>query len=65
VNRHLRQPGPILGSYREPEEGSCEHASADAVRADIEAFLARHVRRDGTDAIRNPFRYAVSEPIER
>jgi hypothetical protein len=40
-----------------------EHAGHDAVRADIEAFLARHVRPDGTDAIRNPFRYAVSTPI--
>jgi SAM-dependent methyltransferase len=40
-----------------------EHAGADAVRLDIEAFLAQHVRPDGTYAIRNPFRYAVSTPI--
>lgn len=33
------------------------------VRLDIEAFLAQHVRPDGTYAIRNPFRYAVSTPI--
>ncbi len=40
-----------------------EHAGAEAVRLDIEAFLAQHVRPDGTYAIRNPFRYAVSTPI--
>jgi SAM-dependent methyltransferase len=39
-----------------------EHAGDDAVRRDIEAFLAQHVRPDGTYAIRNPFRYAVSTP---
>jgi len=40
-----------------------EHAGEEAVRLDIEAFLTRHVRPDGTYAIRNPFRYAVSTPI--
>ena len=40
-----------------------EHAGAEAVRIDIEAFLAQHVRSDGSYAIRNPFRYAVSTPI--
>jgi SAM-dependent methyltransferase len=40
-----------------------EHAGHDAVRADIESFLEQHVRPDGTYAIRNPFRYAVSTPI--
>jgi Methyltransferase domain len=40
-----------------------EHAGAAAVRADIEAFLSRHVRPDGTYSIRNPFRYALSEPV--
>jgi SAM-dependent methyltransferase len=40
-----------------------EHAGADAVRADIERFLASHVRPDGTYAIRNPFRYAISAPV--
>jgi SAM-dependent methyltransferase len=40
-----------------------EHAGPDAVRADIEAFLERHVRDDGSYAIKNPFRYALSEPV--
>jgi hypothetical protein len=40
-----------------------EHAGEEAVRLDIEAFLHRHVRADGTYAIRNPFRYAASTPI--
>lgn len=40
-----------------------EHAGWDAVRADIEAFLADHVRTDGTYAIQNPFRYAMSAPV--
>jgi SAM-dependent methyltransferase len=40
-----------------------EHAGEEAVRLDIEAFLNRHVQPDGTYAIRNPFRYAVSTPI--
>jgi SAM-dependent methyltransferase len=40
-----------------------EHAGHEAVRLDIEAFLAQHVRPDGTYAIHNPFRYAVSTPI--
>lgn len=40
-----------------------EHAGWDAVRADIEAFLGGHVRPDGTYAIRNSFRYAMSAPV--
>ncbi len=40
-----------------------EHAGIDAVQADIEEFLTGHVRPDGTYAIQNPFRYAVSTPI--
>jgi SAM-dependent methyltransferase len=40
-----------------------QHAGEDAVRQDIERFLAQHVRPDGTYAIRNAFRYAVSTPI--
>lgn len=40
-----------------------EHAGEEAVRLDIEAFLAKHVRPDGSYAIRNPFRYAVTTPI--
>jgi hypothetical protein len=46
-----------------PVRGVAEHAGTEAVRLDIEAFLAQHVRPDGTYAIRNPFRYAVSAPI--
>jgi SAM-dependent methyltransferase len=53
--RALSSAGPVVRI--------AEHAGADAVRADIEAFLARHVRRDGSYAILNPFRFAVSEPI--
>lgn len=37
-----------------------EHAGADVVRADIANFLSGHVRADGTYAIINPFRYALS-----
>jgi hypothetical protein len=40
-----------------------EHAGEAAVRRDIEGFLGQRVRPDGTYAIRNPFRYAVSAPI--
>jgi SAM-dependent methyltransferase len=40
-----------------------EHAGWDAVRADIDSFLRRHIRRDGTYAIHNPFRYAMSAPV--
>jgi SAM-dependent methyltransferase len=40
-----------------------EHAGEEAVRQDIEAFLAGRVQPDGSYAIRNPFRYAVSVPI--
>jgi SAM-dependent methyltransferase len=40
-----------------------EHAGAAAVRADIDRFLAGHVRPDGSYAIRNPFRYAISAPV--
>jgi SAM-dependent methyltransferase len=42
-----------------------EHAGADAVRADIERFLAGHVHPDGTYAISNSFRYAMSTPVRR
>jgi hypothetical protein len=40
-----------------------EHAGLEAVRSDIANFLSGHVRADGTYAISNPFRYAVSSPI--
>jgi SAM-dependent methyltransferase len=40
-----------------------EHAGWDAVRADIEQFLAPRRRPDGAYAIRNPFRYAMSAPV--
>jgi SAM-dependent methyltransferase len=40
-----------------------EHAGADAVRTDIEYFLSDHIRPDGTYAINNPFRYALSAPV--
>ncbi len=40
-----------------------EHAGWDVVRADIHSFLAGHLRPDGTYAIRNPFRYAMSAPV--
>jgi SAM-dependent methyltransferase len=40
-----------------------EHAGWHAVWADIERFLAPRRRLDGTYAIRNPFRYALSAPI--
>jgi hypothetical protein len=40
-----------------------EHAGWDAVRADIQSFLAGHIHADGTYTINNPFRYAVSEPV--
>jgi hypothetical protein len=40
-----------------------EHAGHEAVRAEIDTYLAQHVRPDGSYAIRNPFRYAVSAPI--
>lgn len=39
-----------------------EHAGTDAVRADIEAFLAANVLPDGSYDIRNPFRIAISRP---
>jgi SAM-dependent methyltransferase len=53
--RALSSAGPVVRI--------AQHAGADAVRADIEAFLAEHVRPDGSYAIRNPFRYAVSAPV--
>lgn len=40
-----------------------EHAGWDAVRADIQAFLDDRIRADGTYTIRNPFRYALSTPV--
>ena len=51
----LSSAGPVVGV--------AEHAGEDAVRAEIERFLADHVQPDGTYAIRNPFRYAISAPI--
>jgi SAM-dependent methyltransferase len=53
--RALSSAGPVVRI--------AEHAGADAVRADIERFLAGHVRPDGGYAIRNPFRYALSGPV--
>jgi SAM-dependent methyltransferase len=53
--RALSSAGPVVRI--------AEHAGTDAVRLDIEEFLAQHVRPDGGYAIRNPFRYAVSTPI--
>ena len=52
--RALSSAGPVVRI--------AEHAGTEAVRLDIEAFLAQQVRSDGTYAIRNPFRYAVSTP---
>jgi SAM-dependent methyltransferase len=46
-----------------PVVGVAEHAGRDAVEADIRSFLARHANKDGSYAIRNPFRYALSDPI--
>jgi hypothetical protein len=40
-----------------------EHAGQQAVDDDIRAFLARHVRADGSYAIVSPFRYAMSDPV--
>jgi SAM-dependent methyltransferase len=51
----LSSAGPVVGV--------AEHAGTDAVRADIANFLSRHVRPDGTYAINNPFRYALSAPV--
>jgi SAM-dependent methyltransferase len=53
--RALSSAGPVVRII--------EYAGAEAVRLDIEAFLARHVRPDGTYAIRNHFRYALSTRI--
>jgi hypothetical protein len=53
--RALSSAGPVVRV--------AEHVGTEAVRLDIEAFLAQHVRPDGTYAIHNPFRYAVSTPI--
>jgi SAM-dependent methyltransferase len=40
-----------------------EHAGWGAVRAEINSFLHDHIRPDGTYAIHNPFRYAMSTPV--
>lgn len=40
-----------------------EHAGWEAVHADIRSFLRNHVRPDGTYAIHNPFRYAMSAAV--
>jgi SAM-dependent methyltransferase len=53
--RALSSAGPVVRI--------AEHAGMEAVRLDIEAFLAQHVQPDGSYAIRNSFRYAVSAPI--
>ena len=53
--RALNSSGPVARV--------AEIAGAEAVRADIEAFLADRVRPDGSYAIRNPFRYALSAPV--
>jgi SAM-dependent methyltransferase len=53
--RALSSAGPVVRI--------AEHAGADAVRADIAKFLSGHVRPDGTYAINNPFRYALSAPV--
>lgn len=42
-----------------------EHAGVDAVRADIVSFLSGRARSDGTYAINNPFRYALSGPLAK
>jgi hypothetical protein len=51
----LSSAGPVVGI--------AEHAGADAVRDNIASFLSRCVRPDGTYAINNPFRYALSAPV--
>jgi SAM-dependent methyltransferase len=51
----LSSAGPVVGVI--------EHAGAEAVRADIEAFLAGRAQPDGSYRIRNPFRFALSEPL--
>jgi SAM-dependent methyltransferase len=53
--RALSASGPVVRAV--------EHAGTDAVRADITKYLAGHVRPDGTYAIKNPFRYALSAPV--
>jgi hypothetical protein len=50
----LSSAGPVVAI--------AEHVGTEAVRLDIERFLAQHVRPDGSYAIRNPFRFAVSTP---
>jgi SAM-dependent methyltransferase len=51
----LHSSGPVVAVT--------EHAGVDAVRDDIAGFLSGHVLPDGTYAISNPFRYAVSGPV--
>jgi SAM-dependent methyltransferase len=53
--RALSSAGPVVAI--------AEHAGTEAVRLDIETFLAGHVRPDGSYAIRNSFRFAVSTPV--
>ena len=53
--RALSSAGPVVRI--------AEHAGTEAVRADIAKFLAGHLRSDGTYAINNPFRYALSAPV--
>ena len=40
-----------------------EHAGWEALRNDIRAYKNGHIRPDGTYAIQNPFRYAMSAPV--
>ncbi len=56
-------PGLLEFAGRRVPAQIAEHVGGEAVRQDIEAFLAKHIRPDGTYAIPNPFRYAVSTPI--
>jgi SAM-dependent methyltransferase len=50
----LSSAGPVVAI--------AERVGTEAVRLDIERFLAQHVRPDESYAIRNPFRFAVSTP---
>jgi SAM-dependent methyltransferase len=55
ATKALTSSGPVVAV--------AEHAGAEAVQADIARFLSGHVLADGTYAISNPFRYAVSAPV--
>ena len=64
---HVRLPDTATATAALSSAGPvvriAEHAGWDAVRDDIGAFLAGKVRADGTYAISNPFRYALSTPV--